>query len=239
MPKEKPETENLLLHSLADGGLGALSAHLKPVDLEAGTTLYDLEDEVGYVYFPVRALVSMLSGTEDGELAEVGLIGNEGVVTLSSFFGNDRSAHRYIVQVSGRALRAPVDAVRNFVQSSAERRRKVMHFADYMLVQISQTALCNRLHSVEERLSRWLLISDDRVHGRQLPLTHEVLSHMLGTRRSTVSLTAAVLQQARLIRYQRGVITVLNREGLEAASCPCYRPLVRHYARLLQNLDGR
>jgi CRP-like cAMP-binding protein len=214
---------NIFLGRLPQEVLANLQGEMRLVDLELGQTLYELRDAVDYLYFPERGtMVSLLAGAEDGSTVEVAVVGAEGFVTLSSVLGNRLSIHRYLVQLSGPATRIKASAFRReFVQSEAL-RDLVNGYLYFLLAQISQTALCNRIHNVEERLARWILVTEDQADDRDLPLTHEFLARMLGVNRSTLSLTASMFQQAHYISYRRGKIKVVDREGLEGVACSCY-----------------
>jgi CRP-like cAMP-binding protein len=214
---------NALLRGLPAPSLNHIKGDLEFIDLKHGNVLFDVEEPVKHLIFPARdAMISLLSLNEDGELAEVGIIGYEGVAGFNYFLGAVKSSHRALVQVPGKGWRIKAAALERQFDGDSGFRMAMLRYVNFMVLQISQTALCNRLHSVEERLARWLLLSDERVQSDQLPLTHEMLSHMLGTRRSTVTLAAAVFQEAGFIRYQRGRITILNRKKLQEASCPCF-----------------
>src|SRR6185369_13735807 len=173
---------------------------------------------------------------EDGDLTEVGIVGNEGVLGTDLLLGSTESSHRVLVQIPGKAWRLKATAAAKAFANDEAFRSICLRYVNFMIRQVSQTALCNRLHMVEERLARWLLMSADRAESDELPLTHEMLSHMLGTRRATVTLTASMFQEAGLIRYQRGRITILNRKKLEEAACACFRVQQNNLRKLL---DGK
>lgn len=215
---------NLFLESIPrESGRSIIEAG-KIVEMRSGTVLAEAMSQLRYVYFPSKeALISLLSVTDDGDLAEVGVIGGEGLAGFGAAMDAKVSTHRIVVQIGGRALRVSADAMRKQLLRDPQTLARFFQFLNVMFAQVSQTALCNRMHSVEERLARWLLVSMDRVDSQLLPLTHETLAHMLGTRRSTVSLTAAVLQEAGVIRYRRGKIEVLDRARLEEVACDCYQ----------------
>ena len=238
MPSQK-YTENLLLRSLPKEALSRLLPEMEEVDLQLLEMLSEPQDELKYVYFPDRdTLVSMISTTGEADTAEVAIVGWEGMLGYGACLGQRLNMHRLMVQMSGKAMRAKVKDFNQVCKSEPSIQRVVLRFVDFLLAQVSQTALCNRLHPVESRLARWLLMSDDRVESNRLPFTHETLSHMLGTRRSTVSLTAATLQAAGLIQYNRGKITILNRKGLENAACSCYPIMISNLKSLIKNLSS-
>jgi CRP-like cAMP-binding protein len=168
-------------------------------------------------------MLSLLSGAEDGSTVEIGVTGMEGFAGISAILGSSVSSHRVLVQLSGSATRIKASLARRMFAESEDLRNLMLRYVHTMLAQISLTALCNRMHTVEERLARWVLVTSDRVydHG-ELPLTHEFLARMLGVNRSTLSLTASMFQQARFISYRRGKLKVVDREGLEGVACSCY-----------------
>ena len=215
--------ENSLLAAVPDKDYRRLRAALEPVTLTFGEVLYEPGQTIHHIYFPGASLVSLLT-LADGHLAlEVGLIGREGMVGLSLVLGHGASSVRALVQGSGTALRMTAARFRKEFQASVPLQRELYRYTHTLMAQISQTAACNRFHVVEERLARWLLMTHDRVKSDQFHMTHEFLGHMLGVRRVGVTKAAQALQQRELIRYSRGDITILDRRGLEAAACGCYR----------------
>ena len=168
-------------------------------------------------------MLSLLSGTEDGSTVEIGVTGPEGFAGISAILGSNLSSHRLLVQLGGTASRVKASIARQMFAESEEFRSLLLRYVHIIMAQVSLTALCNRMHTVEERLARWVLVTADRVddHG-ELPLTHEFLARMLGVNRSTLSLTASMFQQARFISYRRGKLKVVDREGLEGVACSCY-----------------
>ena len=188
--------------------------------------LYDLLQEAGqpirYCYFPNTAMASILNVMNDGKSVEVGLAGSEGFVGIPLIAGFRTSVTRIVVQAEGTALRANADDLQSALRSCPKLLAALLRYSQEAMMEVTQIAACNRLHSVEERLARWLLMTQDRIGLQELPLTQEFLSQMLGTRRSSVSVAAETLQKAELIRYNRGHVSVVNREALENASCECY-----------------
>jgi CRP-like cAMP-binding protein len=230
-----PEVQNQLLQSLPDETLRRLRPHLQSVYLESGKVLYSVDDDVPYAYFPQRGcMISLLAATEDGDTAEVGVTGFEGVVGIQSVLGGLENTFDFLVQMKGTAWRIKSEVLREEFRKDAKLQQGVLRYMHASFAQISQTALCNRLHSVEERLARWLLLCEDRMNGEQITLTHEMLGKMLGTRRSTVSLAAATLQNAGLLSYNRGRIAIRDRKGLLKLSCSCYEMVQRRFARLYE-----
>ena len=214
-------TGNRLIESLPIDERNALMSQLRPVHVFVKTVLFEPGQPIDTVYFPIDGVISLVTPLADGNIVEVATVGNEGIVGVP-ILGGGSLAVRAISQVGGRALR--LDA-RTFI-AELERlevfRSMVQRYVQALFGQISQAAACNRLHSNEERLSRWLLMSHDRVGTDTFPITHEFLGQMLGSRRATVTLSAGLLQAAGLIRYHRGRVTIVDREGLEAVSCECY-----------------
>ena len=193
------------------------------VDLQ----LHDLLQEVGhpiqYGYFPNTAMGSVLNVMADGKSVEVGLVGKEGFIGLPLMAGLHSSASRVVCQAQGTALKISADDMRNAALRSPQLLVSLMRYAQESTMEVTQIAACNRLHDVEKRLARWLLMSQDRIGSDRLPLTQEFLSQMLGTRRASVTVAAGVLQKAGLINYTRGHVSILNREKLEKAACECYK----------------
>ena len=228
---------NGLLAALPPEDLARLRPSLRPVELPMDQILYPADGTVEAVLFVESGMVSLIATLEDGEQVEVGVVGREGLVGLSLALGDDRSLVEARVQQEGTALRLDAAALRDGMGESAALRGLLLRYASAFNTQVSLTAACNALHVVEQRLARWLLIAHDRADGDEFPMTHEFLSMMLGVRRPSVSLAAALLQKAGLIRYARGRMEITDRPGLEAASCECYHTARREFARLLGTGD--
>jgi CRP-like cAMP-binding protein len=226
-----PLTANLLLASLAPDDRALISGELAPVTLTLREVLYEPGQEIEHVYFPTTGCVSMIHESEDGSV-EVGTIGLEGLVGVPVLLRANSEPTRALVQVEGEAHRIPVSAFREVVAESTHMERIFLRYAMALFNQVSQSVVCNRLHSLEERCARWLLITHDRVEGDEFKLTQEFLSYMLGVHRPAVTLAARVLQAAGFIHYSRGNITITDRAGLEGASCACYQAIVDDYASL-------
>lgn len=224
--------ENRLLATLSSTDIDRIAPRLTPVTLELGTVLHAPEENVKDLYFPIEAVISLLHLLENGESAEVALTGREGVTGLNGYLGDGTTSAQALVQIGGSALKMGIEDVRNEFNECGDFQRILLRYAQYMLVQISQTAVCNRLHTVEQQFSRWMLINDDVHRGRELRMTHELVANMLGVSRVSVSVTAGKFQKAGIIQYARGVIRITDRTGLEAVSCECYRATVSHYDRL-------
>jgi CRP-like cAMP-binding protein len=188
---------------------------------------------IDYVYFPSRGVISAVTLMEDGTVIEVATVGNEGMVGLTAFLGDEESPNRLVVQVPGESLRMGADDLRAETSQDNPLRRLLIRYNTVFLKQISQAVACNGLHRVQERCCRWVLMTHDRAQSDVFPLTHEFLSHMLGVRRMSVTDVLKPLQDAGLIRNRRGWITVLDRPGLEAAACECYRSVQNAFHRLL------
>lgn len=227
--QRQPE-ENQLLSSLPDETLKRLQPHMQLVHLEHGRVIYRVDDKVEFAYFPRKGcMVSLLAVTEDGDTAEVGVTGSEGVIGVQSVLGGIDNTFDYLVQLEGDSWKVKAEALRQEFRRDTKLQSSILRYMHASFAQISQTALCNRLHTVEERLARWLLLCYDRMNGQQITLTHEMLGKMLGTRRSTVSLAAATLQQAGMVIYNRGRISLKDRKALLRVSCSCYAIVRRQF----------
>jgi CRP-like cAMP-binding protein len=213
---------NRLLATLPKKEYELLLPKMKTVNLVLGEELYDPGEVIKYVYFPNDSIISLISKLSETSWLEVGMVGNEGMAGLAVFMGVNSSSIRALVQGSGTAMRMSSAAMRTEANRMGGLHRILHRYSHSLLTQISQSSACNRFHLVDARLARWLLMSNDRLGVDEFPLTQEFLSHMLGVRREGVSRAAGALQAAQLIRYSRGMITLLNRPGLEAKSCDCY-----------------
>ena len=239
MPRSQKASNNLLLQSLPQHAYALLAEDLEELKLGHMQVLSEPQDEIRSLYFPGNdVLLSLISTTEDDETAEVAIVGWEGMVGYGSVLGQKYHAHRCLTQMHGEVTRISVKPFLAACEAEPVIQRLILRYVEFLISQVSQTALCNRLHGIEERLARWLLMSDDRVESDQLPFTHEVLSHMLGSRRSTVSLTAATLQSAGLIEYNRGKISIVDRKGLESAACTCYPVMAANLKSLVKRTSG-
>jgi CRP-like cAMP-binding protein len=202
-----------------------LNAALEPLAMTRGTVLYAPDSTITHVYFPLSGLVSLLVVTGDGDAIETGVVGAEGVVGGGIGTGAFRSLHRAVVQIEGKAMRMDAQVFAKAYGELPSFRGLVNSYQNFVLLQAQQNAACHALHDVESRLCRWLLQSNDVTGDATLPLTQEYLSHMLGVRRSSVSIMAHKLQGSNMIRYSRGIITILDRSGLEQCACECYGTL--------------
>jgi len=224
--------ENRLLKSLPKDEYDRLLPHLEKAPLPLRDILYEANGPIAHVFFPLNGVVSLVI-MDGGFILEVGVIGNEGVVGVPVFLGSDRSPTRAIAQIPGDALRMEAKFFQKEMKRDGPLHGLVQRYTQTMINQISQSIVCNHRHSVEKRMCRWLLLSHDRVGADEFPLTHEFLAQMLGVCRPTVTAVAGALQKTGLISYHRGRITVLERKGLEAASCECYEVVAKELERLL------
>jgi CRP-like cAMP-binding protein len=192
-----------------------------------------------YVYFPVDAIVSLLFVLENGSSAEIAVVGNEGIVGVSLFMGGETTPSRAVVQSAGKCIRLHADTLKNEFKNSMPVMHLLLRYTQALITQMTQTAVCNRHHSLDQQLCRWLLLSMDRLTGNHMVMTQELIANMLGVRREGVTAAAGSLQKAGLIRYTRGKIEVLNRDKLEARSCECYSVVKKEYDRLLPELTAR
>ena len=225
--------ENQLLALLPQGDRKRVLARCERISLGIKTILYEANGDIPHVYFPLSGMVSLVLNTQEGQTIEVGTIGNEGMVGTPLALVADKSPVEVLIQVAGDLLRMTTkDFLRELKRSSAL-RDAAQRFAQALMTQISQSVACNRVHPVEERICRWLLMTHDRVGLDDMVLTQQFVSQMLGVRRPSVTVVAGALQKAGLIRYTRGKMTILNRKGLEAGACECYQIVRRESERLL------
>ena len=229
---------NQILAALPPDEYHRLVKHLKPVNLTSGTILLEPNEPIQTVYFPQTAMISLVSIMMNGSTTEIGLIGREGVIGLPAILGGKSTTSRTIVQVSGSALEIPAKIISQEFQRGEKLHQLLLLYTQAMLTLVSQSAACNRQHNIEERLARWLLSVQDCILQNELPLTHEFIANMLGTRRSGVTVAAGILQKAGIICYSRGRITILDRQGLEKTACECYRLVQNEYIRLLGSRRG-
>lgn len=233
VPPEKSLTQNMLLAALPAEVLANFESELIPVHLALGQVIYEPGEALQHVYFPTTAIVSLLYTMKNGASAEMGVVGRDGVVGIAVFMGGDTTPNRAVVQSAGGALRLELQFFREEFRRIGELHRALLLYTQCLLTQMSQTAVCNRLHSVEQQLCRWLLLSYDRLESNELIMTQELIANMLGVRREGVSIAAHRLQEAGLIRYRRGHITIVDRPALERAVCECYQVVKSECDRLL------
>ncbi|WP_243048707.1 Crp/Fnr family transcriptional regulator [Dyella sp. RRB7] len=225
--------QNRLLAALPDAEWVRWAPHLEPVDMPLGKVLYESGSRLSHVYFPTTSIVSLLYVMEDGASAEIAVVGNDGIVGISLFMGGQSTTSRALVQSAGLGFRLKADLMLQEFNRAGPALHLLLRYTQALITQMSQTAVCNRHHSLDQQLCRWLLLSLDRLHSRELVMTQELIANMLGVRREGVTEAAGNLQQAGLIRYQRGHITVLDRAGLEKRTCECYAVVKKEYDRLL------
>lgn len=233
MSKNPPKLENLLLAALPIEEYKRLVDKMEAVSLKLKQLLYEPNEPIRHVYFVKSGVVSLLNLMEDGAIVEVATVGNEGMAGLPVFLGAEKIPGMAMAQIPGDAWRMRVDVFKNQVPPGSSLHNLLQRYTQALFNLIAQSAACNRLHSAEERMCRWLLMTQDRVEQDSFPLTQEFLSQMLGIRRPTVSIVASILQKAGLIGYSRGKMTILDREGLEAATCECYGIVKKEFERLV------
>ena len=225
--------QNHLLDALPESDYERLAPHLELIPLRLGDVLCESGDKLRYVYFPTTCIISLLYVMQDGASAEIAVVGNEGLLGISLFMGGDTTPSRAIVQSAGHAVRLKA----SFLKEEFDRFGPLMHlllrYTQALITQMAQTAVCNRHHSIDQQLCRWLLLSLDRLDSNELQMTQELIANMLGVRREGVTEAAGNLQEAGLIHYTRGRITVLDRPGVEARSCECYRVVKAEFDRIL------
>lgn len=229
------QSENRLLAILPSEEYARLLPYLETVTLPLKQVLYESKNLIEHVYFPNHGVISLLTILDDGTAAEVGLVGNEGMVGLSIFLGADTAFLRSIVQVPGDALRMRADVFKKLINPVTLLHGLLQRYTRTLMIQFAQSAACNNYHSVEQRCCRWLLMTHDCVESDEFPLTQQFLSQMLGVRRASVTVAASKLQRAGLIHYNHGNITILNRKGLESHACECYGIVKQEFDRLLSD----
>jgi len=221
---------NLLLLAMSDSDYGSLRPHLEYLELPNHLVLHEAGGKLEFAYFPNRGLISLVVVMKDGKTAEAGIIAKEGFSGMPAAFGLTRGPLRAVVQITGDGFRVAAGALQSVLKSAPHMQGMLSRYAVLRGMQVAQTAACNRLHDIEQRLARWLLMTQDRIDSAVLPITHDFLATMLGTDRPTVSLAAAVLQKKEVIEYTRGAVRIVNRRKLEEAACECYA--------VIQQYDG-
>jgi CRP-like cAMP-binding protein len=222
-----------LLAALPADELARLSEAIAISPMPLGHVLYESGDEMRFVYFPTNCIVSLLYVLADGSSAEIAIVGNEGIVGISLFMGGETTPSRAIVQSAGKAFRVASKVLKDEFRRGGPVQHVLLRYTQALITQMSQTAVCNRHHSVDQQLCRWLLMSLDRLDSNQLSMTQELIANMLGVRREGVTESAGKLQRLGLIEYSRGRITVLDRNALEAHACECYQVVKKEFERLL------
>ena len=238
MTDKVAQPSNHILAALPELEYQRIASHLKPVNLSSGEILLEPQVTTEKIYFPLRAMISLVSIMSDGSTTEIGLIGNEGMIGLPAVLGGGSTTSRSIVQISGSALEVSAEIIRQEFLRGEKLQQLLLLYTQARLTQVSQSAACNRQHNLEERLARWLLSVHDCMLQDEIYLTQEFIANMLGTRRSGVTVAAGILQQAGMIRYSRGKISILNQEKLEETACECYRLVQNEFIRLLGSRRG-
>ena len=228
--------ENSLLAALPPQEWSRWAPMLERVDMPLGEVIYESGVALNYVYFPITAIVSLLYVMENGASAEIAVVGNEGIVGVSIFMGGESTPSRAVVQSAGQGCRLKAALMKTEFDKAGAVLHLLLRYTQALITQMAQTAVCNRHHSLDQQLCRWLLLSLDRLQGPELVMTQELIANMLGVRREGVTEGALKLQKSGLIQYARGRITVLDRKGLESRTCECYAVVKREYDRLLPAL---
>ena len=235
---ELSEPENQLLAALPESEYQRLIPHLEYVSLTLGQVIYEPDEPIQSVYFPNGGIISLVSLMENGSTTEIGIVGREGMVGLPVVLGGDRTNNTATVQIAADAMKMSAEVLKSEFDRGGKLQKLLLIYIQALFTQVSQTAVCNRHHPIEQRLARWLLTVQDYIGSNKLPLTQEFLANMLGTYRPSITVPASVLQQAGIIRYSRGKISILNREDLEATACECYRIVRDENLRLLGSKQG-
>jgi CRP-like cAMP-binding protein len=238
IPAVAGECENYILSHLPENEYQAIRPHLERFPTPLRTIIFERNKEIEYTYFPLSGEHSVLAIMEDGAAVEVGTLGNEGMSTVDTLTGGMTAVETTICQIAGESLRMPVRKFMEALERLPEFKRLCYRYLQAYLSQVSQSVACNRLHSTEERFARWILMSHDRVKGDEFHITQEFLAIMLGVHRPSITLVARAFQQAGLIKYNRGTVTVVDREGLEEASCECYGVVKQQFLRILGQNTG-
>ena len=233
MTTKSIKDQNWLFHSIPPVDWDLLLPHLEPIELKLGEVLYEPGTKMGYVYFPATAIVSLLYEMEDGSTAEIAIVGNEGVIGISIFMGGESTSSRAVVQSAGHGYRVKSSLLLEAFNRSEALMHLLLRYTQALITQMSQTAVCNRHHTLDQQLCRWLLLSLDRLPNNEVVMTQGLIANMLGVRREGVTEAAFRLQKAGLIKYARGHITILDRPGLERRTCECYKVVKDEYKRLL------
>ena len=229
------KSKNKLLAALPEENWQRWESQLIIIDLKLGQVLYESGGRMDFVYFPIDAIVSLLYVLESGASTEIAIVGNEGIVGISLFMGGETTPSRAVVQSAGKCLRLSAKSLTTEFRDSLPVMHLLLRYTQALITQMTQTAVCNRHHSIDQQLCRWLLISIDRLVGNHLLMTQDLIANMLGVRREGVTVAAKALETAGLIKYTRGKIEIINRVGLEKRSCECYAVVKKEYDRLLPN----
>jgi CRP-like cAMP-binding protein len=238
MLKEDHRNGNHLLKVLPEAEWARFAPHLVPVDMSLGHVVYESGDRLDHVYFPATSIVSLLYVMQNGASAEIAIVGNEGMIGIALFMGGETTPNRAVVQSAGRAYRMDARILKDEFHRAGVVQRLLLRYTQSLITQMAQTAVCNRHHSIDQQLCRWLLLSIDRLSSNELTMTQELIANMLGVRRAGVTEAAMKLQDAGLIRYSYGRIEVLDRPGLEKRVCECYEVVRKECERLLPDLKA-
>ena len=238
MMDEQQRSGNHLLSVLPAVEWARIAPHLVQVDMPLGQVVYESGDRLSHVYFPTTSIVSLLYVMEDGASGEIAIVGNEGIVGVAIFMGGETTPSRAVVQSAGKAYRLDTRLLKEEFSRGGPMQRLLLRYTQALITQMAQTAVCNRHHSIDQQLCRWLLLSLDRLASNELKMTQELIANMLGVRRPGVTEAAMKLQEAGLIRYSYGHIEVLDRPGLEKRVCECYSVVKREFDRLLPDLKA-
>lgn len=238
MPEPAHPQQNQILDALSPAARERLLPHLQVVELPLGMVLYESGDTLRHIYFPTDSIVSLLYVLEDGASAEIAVVGNDGAIGVALFMGGETTTNRAIVQSAGSAYRLTGSRLKQEFERHGEMLHILLRYTQALITQMAQTAVCNRHHSVDQQLCRWLLLSLDRLSSNQLAMTQELIANMLGVRREGVTEAAGKLQKLGVIDYRRGHITVLDRPKLEQLSCECYAVVKKETDRLLPHLHA-
>ncbi len=236
MRSEHCPQQNHLLAALPPAEFARLSPQLELVSMQLGEVLYESGSKMAHVYFPTTSIVSLLHVLEDGASAEIAVVGNEGILGISLFMGGETTPSRAVVQSSGYGYRLKAQLLKEEFDRAGPMLHLLLRYTQALITQMAQTAVCNRHHSIDQQLCRWLLLSLDRLSSNELQMTQELIANMLGVRREGVTEAAGKLQAAGLIHYSRGHITVIDRKGLEARACECYAVVKQEFDRLLPHV---
>jgi CRP-like cAMP-binding protein len=239
MPEAHSPQQNFLLAALPAAEFARLAPDLELVAMPLGKVLYESGGQLQHVYFPTTAIVSLLYVMENGASAEIAIVGNEGILGISLFMGGETTPNRAVVQSAGHGYRLKARLLKEEFRRAGPVMDLLLRYTQALITQMAQTAACNRHHSIEQQLCRWLLLSLDRLSTSELKMTQELIANMLGVRREGVTEAAGKLQQAGIIRYSRGRITVLDRDRLERDVCECYAVVKKEFDRLLSDMPAR
>ncbi|MGZ3549635.1 MAG: Crp/Fnr family transcriptional regulator [Vulcanimicrobiaceae bacterium] len=237
MPRDLPFVSNRILNAIPEADRDAFGVDLRRVTLQLGEAVYEPYTPLRLVFFPAGSVLSIVTVMRDGADVEIATVGSEGFVPVHAALGGDIVPGRAIAQISGTAYVMPIGSFQNYVEGHPEFREILDRYAQAILNSVAQSVACNRLHTIGERCARWLLLTHDRVEADTFPLTQEFLATMLGVHRPSVSLAAGHLQQAGVISYSRGSVTIRDRQGLEANACECYSAMAREFIRLFESVS--